>query len=151
MDIIRSRRGTGLVDVMVTLFLLGVAGIVFSAVFPTGFKAVKQGREYKVAATIAQRKMEQLRAMNYESLTYTLLLSAGVIDSSSPSSPYSFTSTDALSTELPSGTGSLYISDVASDLKRVRLVVSWQGINENQPRTVEINTLFADKRTRKMN
>ena len=31
-----SQRGAGLVDAVITLFLLGVAGAVFSAMFPTG-------------------------------------------------------------------------------------------------------------------
>ncbi|MCL5104041.1 MAG: hypothetical protein M1133_08000 [Armatimonadetes bacterium] len=151
MRVIKSRRGTGLVDVMVTMFLFAVAGIVFAASFPTGFRTTRQAQEYKIASAIAQKKVEQLRAMNYESLTFTLMLSAGVIDSTPGASPYSFTTTDGLASQLTDGTGSIYVSNQSSDVKRVRVVVSWHGVNDENPRLFEVNALFADKRTRKMN
>lgn len=150
MNVLRSRRGAGLVDVIATLFLLAIVGLVFSATFPPAYSCLGNSRGQKVAAAIAQQKIEQLRAMNYESLTQPLLYAAGVIDSSPASSPYSFTDVDDLAGQLADGRGTLEITDYAGDVKRVRVTVSWrapEGLLNR--RTVQITTLFADKRTRR--
>ena len=41
-QILRSRRGTGLVDVMLSIFLLSVIGLIFSACFPAAVSCSKQ-------------------------------------------------------------------------------------------------------------
>lgn len=162
MSILRSRRGAGLIDVMVTLMLMSITAIVFSSAFPAGFRASSQAHDYKLATSIAQRKMEQVRGMNYESLTQPHLLSKGVIDSNSFSSPYSFTEVDkvdaasrsqtelALHAGLPSGRGTLTISDPASDTRRVTVTVTWQDASTNFTRSVQLSSLFVDKRTRRV-
>ena len=149
--IIRSRRGVGLVDAMVTLFLLAAAGAVFAAMFPTGFAASRQAHERKVAASIAQRKMEQVRAMGFESLTCPLLQSAGVIDADDTTSPYSFTSVDSIAVRFASGTGELSVEDVSSDIKRVQATVTWEGPPGSADRRVRLTTLLTDKRARQLN
>lgn len=147
---LQSKRGAGLVDVMVTLFLLSVAGIVFSATFPAAFTCSRKSQEYKLGTAIAQRKMEQLRAMNYESLTEPLLHQAGVIDSGSMSSPYTFTSVDSLATHLTSGKGTISVIDVNGHLKKVEVTITWQSRTESSPRSITLTTYFADKRTRSL-
>lgn len=149
MRLVGSRRGAGLVDVMLTLFLLGVAGMIFAASFPVCFRATRQAQEYKLAAAISQKKMEQLRAMNYESLTSSHLQSASVVDSTSVSSPYSFTAIDGVGTALPLGTGEITIEDVGSDTRKVTVSMSWKGPGE-VTRTMETVSLFVDRRTRKI-
>lgn len=146
----RSRRGIGLIDAILTLFLLGVAGVVLTATFPTCFKAGKQAQQYKIATVIAQKEMERLRAMNYQSLQYTQLHLAEAVDTGSQSSPYSFTTADQynkVSDKLPGGTGTLYISDTSSNTKEAKVVVSWQGVG-NANRSITLVTLFTDKRTK---
>jgi hypothetical protein len=147
MSVIVRRRGAGLVDLIVAIFLLGTTGAIFSAAFPTGITASRQAQDYKIATAIVQRKSEQLRTMSYESLTQPLLTAAGTIDSSDVSSPYSFTSVDNVASQLTSGTGSLEIEDVSSDVKRVRITVTWLGQSQDQ-RSLQATTLFADKRPR---
>lgn len=149
MRVIGSRRGAGLIDVMLTLFLLGVAGMIFSAVFPTCIRSTKQAQEYKIAAAISQKKMEQLRAVSYDLLNYTQLTSRSVVDSSPGSSPYSFTTVDSLSTLLPSGTGTLTVQDINSDTRQVTVTVSWRGTG-TATRSIQTVTLIVDRRTRKM-
>lgn len=151
MPIKNSRRGAGLIDLMIMLFLLTTAGILFSTAFPTAFATSAQSQSRKLATAVAQRKMEQLRAMNYESLTQPLLLSAGVIDSSPGSSPYSFTTVDSLAGQFTAGTGTLEITDVSADVKRVRVTLSWQGMRNSGRRSIQLTTLFADRRTRRVN
>ena len=147
MVVIRSKKGIGLIDLMITLFLLATAGAIFSAAFPTALSASRQGREYKMATAIAQRKMEQLRSVGYESLTQPLLASASVIDSNSSASPYTFTSVDSLASQITSGTGTLSIIDISPGLKRVRITITWLS-NSNEQRSIQVTSLIADKRPR---
>lgn len=157
----RSRHGAMLIDVMITLMLMSITAIIFASAFPAGFRASSQASGYKLATAIAQRKMEQLRAMKYESLTQPLLISAGIIDSDSSSSPYSFTAIDKVDVKtqtdstlhagLPSGAGVLAITDILSDTKKVTVTVSWRDSSTNASRSVQLVTLFVDKRTRRAN
>lgn len=148
MGIVGSKRGAGLIDVMLTMFLIGVAGVILAAAYPTCFRASSQAQQYKIAAAVAQRKMEQLRAMNYESLTYPHLLSAAVIDENPGSSPYEFTSIDSLTEQLPQGTGELIVDSISSDTRKVVVTVSWKG--RETMRSVEVTSLIVDKRTRRV-
>ncbi|OFX14578.1 MAG: hypothetical protein A2Z18_11310 [Armatimonadetes bacterium RBG_16_58_9] len=151
MKVASKRRGTGLVDAIVTLFLLGVAGAVFSAIFPTGLKASRQAQEYKVAASIAQRKMEQIRAMPYESLTSVNLRASGTVDPDDTESPYSFTEVDSVAGQLTVGTGSISIYQEDADTKRVRVTMNWEGPPGSADRSITLTTLCADKRPRRVN
>jgi len=140
----RGCRGAGLVDVIVTLMLLSIAGIVFTATFPSGFSALRQSEETKKAVALAQQKMEQVKAMGYESLSYANLRAANAIDADPNTSPYEFTSVDNLSSSLASATGTLEISDYSEGVKQIITVIRWKsgGIT----RSVTVRTLIADKR-----
>lgn len=146
----RSRRGSTMIDVLVTAFLLAMAGIVFGAAFPSGFSCSRKAQSYKLAAAIAQRKMEQLRSLNYESLTYAHLRAAGAIDASPSVSPYEFTSTDSIGTHLAGGAGQIEVDDITSTLRRARITVSWRDKGE-AVRSITLTGMFADKRTRRVN
>lgn len=95
--------------------------------------------------------MEQVRAMKYESLSQPLLVAAQVIDPDDNSSPYSFTSIESVDSHLAGGAGELTVETVSSDVKRVRVTVSWDGPAGSESRTVSLTSLFADRRTRKLN
>ena len=147
MKVIVSRRGFGLLDAMASIMLLAIVGAVFAALFPASFNCSAQAREYRIATAIAQRKMEQLRASEYESLTQPIMRASGIIDASPTTSPYSFTSVDNLAEQLPNGTGTLTVTDVASDRRLVTITISWTGRN-GRNRTVRLTSLFADRRAR---
>jgi hypothetical protein len=137
-----------IVDVIVTIFLLGACGVVFSTTFPTGFQASRQAQHYKVASAIAQRKMEQLRPISYQSLGYNLLATSEIIDKTGGTLPYYFTEIDSLQSQLPDGIGELLIEDVPNyELKRVTVTVKWRGVT-GVTRSVQLTTVFADKRAR---
>ncbi len=148
MKLLRSKRGFGLIDVVLTVALMATVGLIFATVFPAGYTCIGQAKENKAASAIAQQKIEQLRAMDYQSLTYPLLLSAGVIDSSPDYSPYSFTEVDNVSDQLRQGTGTVSIVPISSDVKRVCVTVTWHYRPGTPNRTVQLTTLFADKRPR---
>lgn len=141
----RNQNGIGMIDAIMGLFLLGVIGILFTAAFPAGFSAARQAQETKQAVGRAQQKIEQIRGMGYESLSYANLRTANAIDEEPQSSPYEFTSVDNLTASLNSAVGTLTISDDTSNVKRVVVVIRWQG-STGLARSVTINTLIADKR-----
>lgn len=151
MQVIKSKRGAGLVDAIVTLFLLGIVGAIFTAVFPVSLSCSRQAQEYKIATTIAQRKMEQLRAINYQSMAQPLLVSASIIDTDAATLPYSFTTIDSVADQLASGTGELDVVDVTSDTKSISVTIRWQGSSSPIARSVRLNTLIVDRRARKVN
>jgi len=140
-----SKRGAGLLDAMVSIFLLGAAGVVFSASFPTGLSALRQSGESSSAALIAQEKMEQIRSLDYAVLDYEGLRAGGVVDVNLTSSPYSFTVVDDLPSKLPGATGVLTISDETgvNPVKRVQVSISWQS-RDGAPRSVTLITCVAD-------
>ena len=142
-----NRRGFGMVDAIVGLFLLAVAGVLFTAAFPIGFSATRQAGETKQAVTIAQLKLEQVKGLGYESLSYTNLRSSNppTIDDDPQESPYEFTSVDNLTSSLGSAVGTMSIADDTSSVKRVTVVIRWQGAN-GIARSVTLNTFIADKR-----
>ena len=145
LHIVRNKRGVGLLDAMVTLLILSVVAMFFGATYPSGVRCARQAQEYKTAAAIAQRKMELVRLMAYQSLTQPLL-SIKVIDTDSMTSPYSFTSRDAVANELHQGTGTLTVTDLPGGIRRVRVTVSWQGTYPEVARSIVLTTLVADKR-----
>jgi len=149
LKLLKSKRGAGLVDVIVTVLLLGTCGIVFSTTFPAGITCSRQAQEYKIASAIAQQKIEQVRAVGYQSLTYILLQSAGTIDADPTSSPFEFTSVDNVDGQLSHGSGSLTVANYSSDIKQVTVTVNWRSSTVPRNRVVQLITLIADKRTRR--
>jgi hypothetical protein len=100
------------------------------------------------ATTLAQLTIEQVRATPYTSLNYTALSGGGVIDASPGSSPFSFTTTDSLASKLPQGTGTLTLSNPATDLTRVDVTITWGGLVTNG-NTVTASTVIANKAVRR--
>lgn len=155
-----NRRGVGMVDVILTIFLFGMAAVVFTATFPSGIAISRQCGEQKVALAIAQKKMEQAQDLGYESLTYSNLRADNAIDATPTSSVYSFASVDSLANYLPGATvgspitlkGELQIDDDATNrIKYVKVTVSWLSPitkEDGTPflRSVSLETLVADKR-----
>lgn len=144
----RSRRGSSLIDVMLSLFLLSIVGVIFSATFPPAISCSKQALYYKTANALAEQKMEEIRGIDYESLTRPLLVGRGIIDSSSSESAFFFTQVDNVADKLPQGAGVLQITEIPGDLKRITITVSWEGVGPTGRRSITLRSLVADKRTR---
>jgi type II secretory pathway pseudopilin PulG len=137
----------GMVDAMVGLLLLAIAGILFTAIFPTGFSAVRQARESERAVVITQQKLEQLRALGYESLSYPNLRSGGVpvVDETPTTSPYSFTETDNLASFFSGVSSTLAITDDSTHTKKVVVTITWKS-SSGATHTMTAQTLITDKR-----
>lgn len=144
-----SKRGAGLLDAMVTMLLVAIAGLAFSAAFPTATACSRQAREYKTAVAIAQQKMEQVRSLKDQLLTPSIRSTSPIVDTDSTSSPYTFTVLDEVADQLTQGTGTLTLTDATPDMLRAKVRVSWTSSSHSVARSVELTTYIVDKRTRK--
>jgi hypothetical protein len=77
-------------------------------------------------------------------LRYDSLRTAGIIDAGSSSGPYSFTTADAVGSQLLQGQGTLTVTGAGSDLVRIDATVTWAGSRGMQNR-VSAMTYIADK------
>jgi hypothetical protein len=96
---------------------------------------------------LAQQKIEQIRALPYESVSYASLRDTGVVDASPTQAPFSFTQVDNLAAQLPQGSGTITISQPATDLRRVDVTVSWGGTVQGNNQ-VTVSTLIANMENR---
>jgi|SRR3989338_5252266 len=64
---IKKSQGFALIDTIVAIFLIGVAFSAFSLIYPA-LKLSQISRSYMVAAAIAEKKMEELKYIQFDSL-----------------------------------------------------------------------------------
>lgn len=148
----KNRSGMTLIEVMIAVMVFSFAITVFASLYPLAMRMRSKSENVSQATMIAQKKIEQVRALPYTSLTYTSLQGANIIDASPNSSPYSFTTIDNLASKLPEPTGTLAVSDAGSgantaDLKQITVTVSWGGVVTNG-NSVSFTTQIANKEVR---
>lgn len=144
--VLSSRRGSTLIDAMLTLLLVGIAGLIFTTCFPAASNCSRQAQEYKTANALAQTKMEHLRSLKYEIMNYDYLASNGFTDNGNPQS---FTVIDGVNSQLTNGTGTVTIEDATSDMYKLTVTVSWISSSHSIPREIKLVSYLVDKRTRK--
>jgi type IV pilus assembly protein PilV len=140
----KNRSGFSLIEVMIAVLVLSFTVTVFGALYPMAMRLRSKSENVTQATLIAQKKIEQVRAVPYSSLTYSGLSANSLIDSSPTSSPYSFTTADNLASKLPQPTGTLTITTPSTDLKRVDVTISWGGVVANG-NSVTVSTQVANK------
>jgi Tfp pilus assembly protein PilV len=107
---LRLESGFGIVEVVITIVLLGALSLAITGMFRSILYIQSAGQYQKSATLAAQREIESLRNSNYNDLT------AG--------STVTFTS--ELPTELPSPkSGTVSVSEPVSGLKRVDVTISY--------------------------
>jgi len=118
--------------------LFSLATLVFAALYPAAAKTSRMNNQYAQAVSLAQHKVDQMRAIGYGRLNYTDLLAASIIDASPATSPFRFDqqsvadAADDLSNFFPSDTSSITITDEATDLKRATVTLNWTGDGSKQ-------------------
>jgi prepilin-type N-terminal cleavage/methylation domain-containing protein len=123
----RPRRGFSLVEIVVAVFLMAMAVLMFGAFYPTASRTSRMSGNHSQAISEVQHKVDQLRAIGYGRLTYTELKNAGVIDASPSTLPYRFDGVDELSKLLPSPVGTINVQSAGTDLMRVTIRLTWSG------------------------
>ncbi|OGG78086.1 hypothetical protein A3A36_02880 [Candidatus Kaiserbacteria bacterium RIFCSPLOWO2_01_FULL_52_12b] len=121
MSIKKITRGFSLVEILVTLFILGTMLVISQAIF-LGAPVIQGAKNQDLALKIARNEVEVLRALGYTSL------------------PVSSSFTDSLLSSLSSGSGALVVSDFNLGTKQVVVTVSWmeRGVAES----VSLTTLI---------
>lgn len=115
----KHERGFTLVEVLISIGLIGVMLLSFQAVFlGTPLAALTKNKE--VALTIAKHKLAELRSSGYDALT-------------------SGSFSDPLMTQLVSATGTVAVSSYASTVRQVVVSVAWQERGDDQ--SVSLTTL----------
>lgn len=121
------RRGFNLIEVMLAVFLLGMATIVFAGLYPPAARASHKTANYSQAISAVQHKVDELRSVGYGRLDYTNLQSAGIIDSGNGTQPFHFETTDSLATLLPGAVGTITTASAGTNLTQVTVTVTWSG------------------------
>jgi prepilin-type N-terminal cleavage/methylation domain-containing protein len=141
----KNRPGFSLIELMIAVLLFSFAVTAFASLFPVSMRMRSKSENVTRATTLAQQKIEQLRGRTFADLDYTVLRGANLIDASaSTAGPYSFTQVDNLASQLPESTGTLALTDVATDLKQVDVTVTWGGVVANG-NSVTVSTQIANK------
>jgi prepilin-type N-terminal cleavage/methylation domain-containing protein len=141
----KNRPGFSLIELMIAVLLFTLGVTAFASLFPASMRMRSKSENVTRATTLAQQKIEQLRARPYADLNYTTLQSANLIDASPTTSPFTFTQVDNLASQLPEAAGTLTLTDVDPDhLKQVDVTVTWGGIVQNG-NSVTVSTQIANK------
>jgi type IV pilus assembly protein PilV len=124
---VKIKPGFTLIEVMVSIFLVALGAIMYTALMPMAAKGSQMVSNYQQASSLAQNKIDEIRAVGYGRIDYADLLAAGIIDSSPTSSPYCFTAQGGLATIFPGATGTIAISDFSPTIKQVTVTVTWSA------------------------
>ena len=122
----RARRGLTFLEVMIALMLLTAGVLTASTLFPAATIARTRSSSNSMAATIIQRKLEQVRRLAAASLTQSGLTANGIIDSGN-SNPYTFTAADSVASKLQNGVGTLTLTNPGGDIVTVTVTVTWES------------------------
>lgn len=117
-------RGFSLLETILAAFIISLVTMAVFNIFPTSAMAVKRGEMQLVADSIAQREMEQLRVVPFDSLN----LGPGPAVAPETIQGTTFTTSISLVAQPPSD------PDV---LKVVRVEVSWSHSSKNYTATQE--------------
>ncbi len=150
---VRKRRarsgGFSFVEVMLAVFLLACLAGIVTAAMPVATLSRSKAEAADTATAIAQKEMEAARGLGYANLTATGLQTAGLIDSTTADANGAFPFSDvddalnySPSTALPSGTGTIFIEQVDTELRRVTVRVAWS--ERGRVRSFILSTLVAN-------
>jgi prepilin-type N-terminal cleavage/methylation domain-containing protein len=111
-----KRRGFSLIELLISLFILGIVIVTISTIFFYGFNSVNRTKQVAMATQIAHEEMELIRNMKFENI-----LTMGS------------TFTHDLFLELDNGEGAVFVQDgPGSDIKKLTVRVSWDYRGESK-------------------
>jgi len=119
----RLSRGFSLIEVTITIFVVGVLLLLFQAVLQTSV-LVRTTKSQGIALTIVRNELELLRAGGYAAVP--------------PSGSFS----NSLLSSIPSATTTLTVSDYNSSTKQVTAKVIWTETGAPTLSTVSLSTLI---------
>ncbi len=126
--------------------VLAVTVISALAMFPVSNLLRDRSGSNTRAATIIQRKLDQVRSLKAAEITGTRLRTLGFVDANATGAgnSYSFTQADNLAQQLQGATGTLALVNPGTDLVEARVTLSWMGMRGRSSTTTAV-TYVADK------
>lgn len=110
----KIRCGSGgftLVEVMLVTFVLVLTALIFVATFSTSQISRMKAAHMSYATSLAQQKIEEMRAAGYASILIT-----DPVENSLP--------------ELPTGTQIVTVTQYAPNIKKIEVTISWGGYRQ---------------------
>lgn len=145
----RKRSGFTLIEVLFAIFLVATAAGIVIATLPIANNSRGRADMQNKAVGLAQKELEAIRGMGYANAAASQLVTYGLIDSATPTTgtTYSFTNSDSAAFDnparlLPSGQGSVTITQSDIDLKQVTVTVTW--VERGVTRSFTTGTLIAN-------
>jgi len=147
-DKVKNSSGFTLMEVIMSLFVLGAITLMFATTAPSASKMAYMNGQYAQAASLCQHKIDQMRAVGFGRLTYAELHDAGIIDDS-PSTPpsYSFALADSVSEYLPDATAIVRVDQVPLQphVLKVTATVTWKiARHQTHTSSMSLSALITD-------
>ncbi|GAC1413685.1 MAG: hypothetical protein NVSMB66_6090 [Candidatus Doudnabacteria bacterium] len=118
-----QQKGFTLIEVVVSLFILGTVVIVYAAANNT-LILNRIAKHQQLAYRIAANELESIRAQPYANI------------------PPSGSFNDPLLSNLPAGSGNITVSVYDSKTKQIKATVNWAEYNTAVTKTVSVTTLI---------
>jgi prepilin-type N-terminal cleavage/methylation domain-containing protein len=122
---LNSKSGFSLLEVLVTLFLIGLVLVLYQSSLGK-VKLIQYAKNQEIALRIANNKIEVLRAGGYSAL------------------PSSGSFYDSQLNSLSNSSASMTISSFNQDTKQVVVTVQWQELVSSSPKNISLTTLITE-------
>lgn len=123
MKILRSAKGFSLIEVLLSLFIIGILLILYQAANSTWILN-QYVKDQDIALRIASTKLADLRYLGYDALP--------------ASGPFS----DPLLNSLKQGQATVTVATYSSKIKQVLVTVAWKRLGGTATSTVSLTTLM---------
>lgn len=145
-------RGSFLLDVMLSVFVISLAAAAFFTLFPTFKRSERLSQEESKASLMAQRMIEHLQLLKPKDINASTLSQLNLIDAGQTQAPYSFS-------HIPLDEGSMYspnqvlrnavatmsVDDLSVNSKRIVLFMSWTSAS-GKTRSITTGTILGGYR-----
>ena len=146
----RNRRsGVTLIEVLFAMFLVVTCAMIVSATMPIADVARGKADLLSKATGLGQKQLEAIRGVGYANLNPSALAGYGLIDSPTAigSNTYSFSNSDSAKLDnpakiLPTGTGTVQLNQIATNLIQVIVTVKYSDNQRN--RSITLGTVVAN-------
>lgn len=145
----RLKRGFSLIEVLFAVFITSLCAAMLAATMPVATASREKADTNNKATSLIQKQLEAVRGIGYGNLTPAQMFTYKLIDSANAvaTDTYSWTNVDSANKDNPanvlkSGTGTIKVEAVDTDLRRVTVTVTWS--DRGTTRTLRAATLVAN-------
>lgn len=125
-------RGFSLAEEILGIFLIAMLATIVVAVYPMAGASSKINGNQAQAISLAQHKIDQLRAVGFGRFGYSDLLAAEIIDATPNTAPFKFNTIDALGTYLNGASGTITFTTISTTLTQADVTITWNASGRKQ-------------------